>query len=297
LKVLVVHSGNKRELSPYIKEQVDSLIQEGVNIEYFTITSKGIFGYLKCLPKYFKKVRSFNPDIIHAHSGLSGLFANFIRRKKVITTFHGSDVYLKRNRILSRITYFLSAENIFVSTTLKNKLNVHKALVITCGVDTDFFYPTNKVRNANEILFSGSFDDPAKNFQLAEKAVEIYNIETSSNLKLIELKNKSRKEVAELMNNVLFLLITSHYEGSSQVLKEAMACNCPVIGVRVGSLPELLKDGKGGVLFNGVQNEFIEAVELIVSNDYSNGRPHIIENGLSLKDTALKIKSVYQKYI
>jgi hypothetical protein len=47
-------------------------------------------------------ILSFQPDLIHAHFGLSGLFANLQFLKPVVTTFHGSDVQTtKKNLYIS----------------------------------------------------------------------------------------------------------------------------------------------------------------------------------------------------
>ena len=62
-----------------------------------------------------KKIKSFKPDIIHAHYGLSGLLANLQRSVPVVTTYHGSDINLPKVLRLSKIAMRLSAWNIFVS--------------------------------------------------------------------------------------------------------------------------------------------------------------------------------------
>lgn len=55
------------------------------------LQGKGINGYFKNLSAQ-KKIKEFHPDIIHAHYGLSGLFANLQRKVPVVTTYHGSDI-------------------------------------------------------------------------------------------------------------------------------------------------------------------------------------------------------------
>ena len=62
-----------------------------------------------------KKIKNFSPDIVHAHFGISGLVANLQRKVPVVITFHGSDAYLPKVRLLSKIAAGLSGFNIFVS--------------------------------------------------------------------------------------------------------------------------------------------------------------------------------------
>ena len=56
---------NPSFLIPFIIEQVDSLKELGVDIDYFLIQGKGIFGYLKNYFKYRAKINHFRPDIVH----------------------------------------------------------------------------------------------------------------------------------------------------------------------------------------------------------------------------------------
>lgn len=56
------------------------------------------------------KKKEFQQDIVHAHFGLSGLFATLQRRIPTIITFHGSDINVKRNLIFSFIASKLQAE-------------------------------------------------------------------------------------------------------------------------------------------------------------------------------------------
>src|SRR3972149_2854317 len=111
MKVLIVYSRVKSEIAPFIKEQIESLEKLDVTIDCFAITEPGIIGYLLALKPLIRKIKDFNPDLIHAHYGLSGLLASLQRKVKVIITFHGSDVNFKRSRTFSKIASFFSKAN------------------------------------------------------------------------------------------------------------------------------------------------------------------------------------------
>ena len=81
-------------------------------------------------------------------------------------------------------------------------------------------------------LFSSNFSNKVKNYQLAKKALKHLN----KKIHLIELVGYNRDEVNILLNAVDFLLMTSISEGSPQIIKEAMACNCPIITTDVGDV-------------------------------------------------------------
>lgn len=58
-----------------------------------------------------------------------------------------------------------------------------------------------------------------------------------------------RDDTARLMQAADFLVLPSHFEGLSNALLEAMAAGCPVIASAVGGSPELVDDGRTGLLF------------------------------------------------
>lgn len=106
MKILIVCSGNVSDISlqlhhAFIFEQIES-VKNRYNIDYDTyfVKGKGISGYLSNLPELKKKIKAFNPDIVHAHFGLSGLLAVLQRITPVVITFHGSDVNMKKTRKL-----------------------------------------------------------------------------------------------------------------------------------------------------------------------------------------------------
>lgn len=251
MKVLIVTSGNNNTLSPFISDQVQALIKKGVEVAYFFIKGNGISGYLKNYRSLLRSINSVKPDLIHAHYGLTGLLAGLQRKIPVITTFHGSDVNVKRNRYFSRIAHVLSKNSIFVSQDLATKLNASNPQIIPCGVDLDVFYPIDKTmarthfgldQKKKYVLFSSSFTNTVKNYPLAKEAVAKLR---NDNLELLELKGYKRDDVCLLMNAVDLVLMTSFSEGSPQFIKEAMACNTPIVSVDVGDVHALINNIKG----------------------------------------------------
>lgn len=281
-KVLIVASGNANTKSPFVLEQVNALKKKGIEFDFFQIKGKGIIGYLNNYKRLIEQIKSIGPDIVHAHYGLSGLLAVFQRKIPVVTTFHGSDINVTKNRILSKIADLLSAVSIFVSIDLAIKLNKKKPNVIPCGVDLDVFYPVDK--NATRLklgmslhkkylLFSSSFKNTVKNYPLAKAAIaKIPN----DDIELIELKGFDRVKVALLMNAVDAVLLTSFTEGSPQFIKEAMACNTPIISTNVGDVAEIIKDIDGCYLTNNRPEDVASNIQKALKfNNKTNGRNNI----------------------
>ena len=303
MKVLIVASGNSAVISPFVKEQGDSLKEIGLDIDYFLIKGKGITGYLKNYFNLIRLVKNNTYDIIHAHYGLSGLLATFQSHVPVVITFHGSDVNLNRtNFYLSFVASRLSNANIFVHESLSKKLSLFsdKAEIIPCGVNLNLFKPIDKLasrdklgldHNYNYVLFSSSFNNKIKNAALAKLALSNFE-----NIILLEMKGYSREEVHLLMNAVDILIVTSHSETGPLVVKEALACNCPIISTDVGDVKELAKGTKNCYIV-GYDAKHIEQRirDILSSNKKSDGRAAV--KHLSLEKIAIDIYEVYKRLV
>lgn len=303
MNVLIVASGNSNDISPFVKEQVDSLINLDVKIQYFLIKGNGSIGYLQNIVKLRNVIKKNTFDLIHAHYGLSGLLATFQRLVPVIITFHGSDINLNKNYILSFLASRLSAKNVFVHPDQpeKLKIKVKKQTIIPCGIDLNIFYPRNKKIAKQKIgwheeeiyiLFSSAFDNPIKNIQLARKSIE--NIK---NVNLIELKNFTKSELSNLMNASDLLLITSFSETGPLVAKEALACNCPVVSTDVGDVKKMISLSNNSYITTFNPNKINKTI-IKVLKQKDQIKPKLIDfNKYSLAHTAIEIKKVYEKCI
>ena len=304
MRVLVVASYNRGRFAPFIKEQAEALQATGCEIDFFGLQGKGLRGYLKNLPALNLKIKAFQPDIVHAHYGLSGLFANLQRKAPVVVTYHGSDINKKSVMRFSKISMWLSAWNIFVSRkTLEIANPKQKYDLLPCGIDLTDLQLTIKVEakqqmhldaNKKYILFAGAFDNEVKNVSLAKKCVALLNNER---VEMIELKGYSRDEVTLLMCAVDALLMTSFSEGSPQVIKEALACGCPIVSVDVGDVKERVKDVEGCFVAATRESEELEDLlrRVLAFEGKTKGREKIIADGLDNQRVALQLVEIYKK--
>lgn len=275
MKVLYVISGNSSlyAMSPFIREQVVAINLLGVEVDYFQIHGKGIRGYLSNIQKYYKKIEQYKPDIVHAHYGLSGLFANLQRSVPVVTTFHGGDINEYYLRPFSLLSILLSAHSNFVSEELARKVSIRRnSSIIPCSVDLDIFHPIAKDmardamqldRSALIVLFSSSFDLPVKNYALALEAVT----SLQKKINLIELKGYSRQEVNLLLSACDVALMTSKSEGSPQFIKEAMACNCVIVTTDVGDVKSVIGDTPGCYVTRHSASDVANAIDAALAFD------------------------------
>ena len=302
MKVLIVASYNKNRYAPFIVEQAEALKRRGCQIDYLGLQGKGVKGYLRNLPVLRRCIRTFCPDVIHAHYGLSGLLANLQRWIPVVTTYHGSDINDKKALRFSKIAMKLSAWNIFVS---RNTMDIaqpkkHYSL-LPCGIDlcetqmTDKSEARRKMKLDEKIkyvLFAGAFDNVVKDAPLAQEAVSFLQ---DKNVELLELKGYSREEVTLLMCAVDAFLMTSFMEGSPQVVKEAMACGCPIVSVNVGDVKERVEGVEGCYVATTREPRELAALlnKAFFFQGKTEGRKKMIAAGLDNCQVAEKMVSLY----
>ena len=302
MKVLIVCSGNHKVLSPFIKEQADSLMNYDIEINFYIIKGKGMSGYLKNFPRLKRKISSYKPDIIHAHYGLSGFLAVLQRKVPVVITYHGSDIYNKIPRFFSILATKLSAQNIFVSKEIAKISRTKEFYVIPCGIDLRIFSETNRSEarksmnldfDKKYILFSSSFHNLVKNYTLAKKAIQFFN---NPDLILLELNGYSRKEVSLLLNVADLALVTSFTEGSPQFIKEAMACNCPIVSTNVGDVKEVIGNVNGCYICSYEPSDVsVKIKQAILFGKRTEGRKKIIEGKMDSDSVAKAIIEIYKK--
>jgi teichuronic acid biosynthesis glycosyltransferase TuaC len=305
MKVLIVCSYNSGKISPFIKEQADVLQKKGMEVSYFQIKGKGIIGYLRNLPSYRKALQEFKPEVIHAHYGFSGLFANLQRIVPVITTFHGSDINERLLRPFSFLAMLLSGHSIFVSKELAAILHFKRLYsVIACGIDTETFFPADKTEarirmnlpiKRTLVLFSSSASYHVKNFPLAKAATD------KIGAYLIKLEGYTRDQVCTLLNACDVALMTSYSEGSPQFIKEAMACNCPIVSTKVGNVEWLLGETEGCYLtsfeVDDVSSKLSTALQFSEKTGRTTGRNRMIDLKLYNDTLADKIIEIYNSVL
>ena len=150
------------------------------------------------------------------------------------------------------------------------------------------------------VLFAGAFDNAVKDPELAKSVIAVYNSSFANRqIELIELKGYTRNQVTALMYNCHALLMTSKTEGSPQVIKEAMACGCPIVSVDVGDVAERTSGVEGCyVVTSREPKDIAEALQKALAfNGRTNGRERIIEMGLSNEQVAKRLESIYENVL
>ena len=155
--------------------------------------------------------------------------------------------------------------------------------------DARFFL--NMDLNKKYVLFSSRFDRKEKNADLALSAI---NLLQDINIELIELKDIPDENINILFNACDLGLLTSIMEGSPQFIKEAMACNLPIVSTNVGDVKDVFNDTEGCFISLFNPEDVAEKIKMALDfGKRTNGRNKITNYNNHI--IASKVISIYQK--
>lgn len=295
--------------SPIIASQATSIEKLGASVSFFLIRSKGFYGYIKeifRLRKYLKK-ESFN--IYHAHYGLSAIVATFAGAKPLVVSLMGSDIqeggwqkWLIKLFVKRRWSYTITK-----SEELAQMVDARYCAVLPNGVDIDTFLPLlkddcKKKLNLNlskrYILFAANPKRPEKNFRLAQEA---FGLVMTPDIELVTMGDIPHVDVPIWMNAADVVILSSLWEGSPNVVKEAMACNKPVVVTDVGDVRWLFGDEPGYFISSSNSRDYAEKMSealLFACNiGKTNGRERLFQLKLDAHIVAKTIIEVYKKLV
>jgi len=233
----------------FVKDQIEALRRLGVSVDVFHFDGRRDWrAYGTAARAVRRLVAQGDFDLIHAHYGLTGAVALCQRSVPVVTTFHGSDsapVAWQR-----RVSWVVARRStpIFVAAENARRLGLPDALVLPVGVDTALFQPTDRAgaraalgweQGPTYVLLPGARSNPIKRADLFDRVVDLVG-RRLPDVQGVSLDGYSRQDVANVMNAVDVVLLTSDWEGSPVAVKEALACTTPVVSVPVGDVPALL---------------------------------------------------------
>jgi teichuronic acid biosynthesis glycosyltransferase TuaC len=306
-KVLFVSSANRIGISPIISNQGNSLVNLGCEVHYFGILGNGFWGYLNNIFKLRRHLRDLSPDVIHAHYSLSAFVASLcFYRKPLVVSLMGSDTKARRFYIrIIRIFNSIFWKTLIVkSAEMKENIGLIEAHIIPNGVETDFFKPMDAIickkqfsfsEKKCNILFLANPNRSEKNFELAARAIEILQ---NPSVELKMLYNQKHDDVPGLINAADIILLTSLWEGSPNIVKEAMSCNRSVVSTDVGDVKWLFGNEPGYFITTfepeDVAAKINQAIEFSRKHRRTNGRSRIFELGLDAGTIAEKLATVYQ---
>lgn len=252
----------------FLRSQVTALEHAGVEID--VVSFRGLrkpARYWQVYRQIQHKISHEHYDLAHAHFGNSGFLLSLPKRLPLVVTFHGSDLiglYSGKGRYeyislllrqAMRFVAYQADEVILVAQHLARYLNRKDYHVIPCGVDLTRFEPISKQgaceklglpSNKKLVIFVGNVHRAVKRYDLAIEVMKVLAQKYPTiNSELIPVFDVPHEVVPLYMGAADALLLTSKHEGSPTVIKEAMACNLPIISTNVGDVYERLQNVSG----------------------------------------------------
>ncbi len=297
MKILFISSGNSiKQISPFIKSQGKSIVDKGIDLEFFTVKGKGVRGYLKNIKLIREKAKHF--DIIHAHYGLIGFLVGIsFTKKPLVLSIMGTDICgnFKENgkrtissyliMVISQLALFFSKIIIVKSQNLLEYIPSFfksKTHIIPNGVNFKVFKPMNYIlcreklkfkEGEKVILFLANPNKPNKNYKFIKEAIPYISL---PNVRLINPYPITQQEFVAYLNASDVFVLSSFNEGSPNVIKEAMACNCPVVSTNVGDVKSVIGNTDGCFLSSFNTEDLAKQIEKALSfNTRTEGRNDI----------------------
>jgi len=213
-----------------------------------------------------------------------------------------SDTYQSKLMKLT-IRYFANyrwSKTIVKSEDMKIRLGLNNAVILPNGVDLNLFKPLDKKECRNKlgwdldkkyILFASNPARPEKNFVLAKQTIENLN---NDKIELKVVYDVDHKLMPIYLNAADVFLLTSKWEGSPNIVKEAMACNIPIVATEVGDIKYLFGNIEGYYYTDPDPNKLVEYINFVLNNDIKpTGRQRIIDLNLDYDSFAEKLISIY----
>lgn len=301
MKVLFVCSGNKQSgMSPIIQRQAESIEKAGIYIDYFKIVGKGLRGYLMNVIQLRRYLHAHQYDLIHAHYAYSSICMSLtLTRLPKVVSLMGSDIYESpvMKWIVKYFIRYIWKQTIVKSKQMANYLNEKKVKVIPNGVNFQLFKPANtgekiqSQKKTKSILFVANPTRPEKNYALANEAYQLLN---DKSVHLDVVYNVNHHQLLNYYQQADMLLLTSKWEGSPNVIKEAMACNLPIVSTNVGDVSEVIENTEGCYLASFEPGDVTAKIRLALNfGKRTNGRDKI--SHLDSEFIAQKIITIYNE--
>ncbi len=262
---------------------------------------RSMVDYLRFYPRVLRA--SFGEyDLVHANYGLTGPAAVAQPNLPVVLSLWGSDLFGTFGPVSKWCARQADAV-IVMSEEMADEVP-GECYVIPHGVNLDLFRPMPAAAarqavgwrdDAAHVLFPYPTGRPEKDFPRAKRVVEAASQQVEGDVVLQSLRGTDHTRVPLFMNAADAMLMTSKWEGSPNTVKEAMACNLPVVSTDVGDVRERL-DGVEPSHVGETDAALVEGlVDVIRRGKPSNGRPAIAPLGLDTMGE--RIRAVYESVV
>lgn len=306
MKILIVtnmypSNGDVSWRGGFVKDQVrDSLdaaskLGANVDIDVFHIkgpvSGGGLKEYMVMWPRLLIKLIFGRYDVVHSHHSFCTLMCVpwFFR---LLYTVHEGELNNTswRSRVV-KFAVYISGSVIYVSHAEYLRSKNKSKHFLPCGVDLNLFTPVGNKKNY--VLFPA---DPARSEKNASimKNAALSSLQAGQEIEVIYGGRIPKENMPDVMSRASIVISIGKYESDGMVVKEAMACNVPVVATKAGNAAYYLRDG-GGILVDADSDQVLKAIKDILKQPsfYSSGRALLESMDQGSSQVAFKLLYIY----
>lgn len=303
----------------FVYSQAQSLRAQDVQIDVLPIRGYASrWEYLAAAGKSIRRNFDDRYDVVHAHYGHSAVVARLDARAPLVISYCGDDLLgtptpgqpsrmTRQSRILANVFSQLArcaAATITKSGQMMLQLPAKaqaRNSVIPNGVDLEMFKRMDRAQARRQLgwgmaetvaLFVGNPMVERKNHVLAERAHRLA-VARCPSLRLRVAQGVAPAEMPIWMSAADVLVHPSWSEGSPNVIKEAMACELPIVATPVGDVPERLRGIPGCRVMAADAPAFADAL-LDAAGHHPCEAARVAVAELSLERVAQRVIAVYE---
>jgi glycosyltransferase involved in cell wall biosynthesis len=299
----------------FVRSQEQFLRRSGIDVDVLVLKGrirkliypKGIFELRRRLE---------GVSLVHAHYAYVGAVAKTQWKVPVVLTYHGDDALgtINRRGNISGTSRIISAgcrrlarycdATIVQSRQMATRFRDANVHVIPHEVDLDTFRPTPMIEARTQlglsdpvkyVLFAADPSIPVKRFELARAAVSLLRARDPA-VELIVVSREEQTRLALYMSACDALVFPSYQEGSPNIIKQAMACNLPIVATDVGDVREVIGKTSGCFISEPDPESFAQLLGTITSSPFrTTGREDV--KHLSGPLVAERLIQVYEEVL
>ena len=282
----------------FVRTQVDSLRRAGLDLDVLVLRGRPRkMIYAKGIVQLHRRLATEPISLVHAHYGYVGMVARTQWTVPVVVTYHGDDLLgtVGPDGKIRKLSRWIAAAGgllartvdavIVQSEQMASKIDHPNVHIIPHEVDLQTFQPMPQ-QQARELLgldptrkyllFAANPRIPVKRFPLAH-AVAQRLASRDSRVELLVVHRETQQRLALYMNACDALVFPSYQEGSPNIVKQAMACNLPIVATDVGDVRKIIGSTDACMISEPEVEAFAEAASsLLVRSERTSGRQQVM---------------------
>lgn len=301
----------------FVKTQAEALKRAGIDVEMLVMRGNNRkLLYPKAIFQLRKRLQQSSFDLVHAHFGYVGLVARTQWKVPLVVTYHGDDLLGTINERGKKALWSVIAAAackrlarhadaaIVQSQEMARQLKKSNVFVVPHEVDLEVFKPTerNEAREAlgllpdrKYVLFAANPEIPVKRFPLARAAADVLEQQDNST-QLLVVHKEPQSRLALYMSACDVLVFPSYQEGSPNIIKQAMACNLPIVATDVGDVRQVIGEARDCSICPPDARRFASVMKEILSRrPRTEGRAHV--GHLNAESVSGKVIEVYEQVL